>query len=51
MSRVIGNVRVVRTMSEQAVVRLLNERKNDPVQLNDLVTAPPYGKKKAAPLR
>ena len=48
---VVGNVRVIRTMSEQAVVRLLNENSQNPVQLNDLVTTPPYGTKKVAPLR
>jgi hypothetical protein len=51
LPRVVGNVRVIRTMSEQAVVRLLNENSQNPVQLNDLVTAPPYGTKKVAPLR
>lgn len=51
LPRVVGNVRVIRTMSEQAVVRLLNENSKNPVQLNDLVTVPPYGTKKVAPLR
>ena len=51
LSRVIGNVKVIKVMSEQAVVRLVNERAKDPVQLNDLVTAPPYGKKKVERLR
>ncbi len=51
LPRVVGNVRVIKTMNEQAIVRLLNEKTKDPVQLNDLVTAPPYGTKKVAPLR
>ena len=51
LPRVVGNVRVIKTMSEQAVVRLLNENSQNPVQLNDLVTTPPYGTKKVAPLR
>ncbi|NLM71863.1 MAG: hypothetical protein GX181_07895 [Synergistaceae bacterium] len=51
LSRVIGNVKVIKVMSDQAIVRLVNERKNDPVQLNDLITAPPYGKKKVERLR
>lgn len=51
LQRVVGNVKVIKTMNEQAIVRLLNEKSQDPVQLNDLVTAPPYGTKKVAPLR
>ena len=51
LPRVVGNVRVIKTMSEQAVVRLLNENSQNPVQLNDLVTTPPYGTKKVVPLR
>lgn len=51
LPRVVGNVRVIKTMSEQAVVRLLNENSQNPVQVNDLVTTPPYGTKKVAPLR
>ena len=51
LPRVVGNVKVTKVMESEAVVRLINERSNDPVQLNDLVTTSPYGTKKVAPLR
>jgi hypothetical protein len=51
LPHVVGNVRVIRTMESEAVVRLVNERSNNPVQLNDLVTTSPYGRKKVEPLR
>ncbi|MBL3593879.1 MAG: hypothetical protein JMJ93_10320 [Synergistaceae bacterium] len=51
LPRIIGNVRVIETLPSEAVVLLINENRDDPVQLNDLVTAPRYGEKKVAPLR
>ncbi|MBL3538426.1 FlgT C-terminal domain-containing protein [Aminivibrio sp.] len=49
--RVVGNVKVTKLMDSESVVVLINEKPNDPVQLNDLVRTSRFGTKKAAPLK
>ncbi|QTX32784.1 hypothetical protein KAR29_02295 [Aminithiophilus ramosus] len=51
LPKVVGNVKVLETFESESIVLLVNEKKEDPVALNDLVTAPLYGPRKAVSLR
>lgn len=51
LPRVIGNVKVIKILQSQSVVVVVNERKKERIELNDLVMAPLYGPKKVAPIK